>query len=80
MARLVPGFWPAWSRIPRHRELMIARLRGAAVGLFLALVLDSASKTQAPADDALPFTEVFASAEQCRDGNLAPAGCQETSR
>jgi hypothetical protein len=36
---------------------MMPRYRGAADGLFLALAPESASKTQAPADDALPFTK-----------------------
>jgi hypothetical protein len=36
---------------------MMPSYRGAADGLFLALAPESASKTQAPADDALPFTK-----------------------
>ena len=41
--------------MPRHR--------GAVVALFLALVPDSASKTQAPANDALPIIRILKSAE-----------------
>jgi hypothetical protein len=37
--------------MPRHR--------GAVVALFLALVPDSASKTQAPANDALPIIRIL---------------------